>query len=636
MPDSNPANPWQSLEDQAASLANTHLAELFASDSGRFDKFHRRCGPLLLDFSKQRITEDTLAALCNLADACQLRDWQARLFGGDSVNDTEQRQALHWALRQPLNASSQAGEAVRSVAMSGDHASNSQMLKDEAPSAQTADRQARKNQVRSEQLAGDQAPNSQAPSGQPPDSQTAAINNAVHQQLDAMAAVVERLHTRQWLGAEGLPITDVVNLGVGGSHLGPLMATRALVDIAHPAAPTLHFVSTLDGTELATLLRELDPRTTLFIVSSKSFGTIDTLSNAATARDWLKHHLALIDNSHDDSLLQRHFIGISARPDAMAKWGIPPENQLQLWDWVGGRYSLWGTTGLPLALAIGMDAFRDLLAGAHTLDCHFRDAPWHDNLPVLMALIGHWNTNHLNIGVHAILPYDGRLKQLPAYLMQLEMESNGKCVNRDDKPVQHNTCPVVFGDSGTNAQHSFFQLLHQGTRPVACDFILPASPGPHARGEEGARWREHHQLSLANCLAQSRLLALGDAALDDHQTDTVPAHRRQPDPAGEVATQLAADTVPEHRRYRGNQPSSTLVLDELTPYALGALIALYEHKVFTQSVLWGINPFDQWGVEMGKRIAIELVAPLQGSATTGNLDSSTKGLLVHLTGQGLG
>lgn len=541
----------QKLNALAASVGKAHLADLLAADPDRFAGFHRRQGPLLLDFSKQRITREVLDALCELAETCELRQWQDRLFSGETVNDTENRQAMHWALRQPQD-----------TAVTGRNAALNATVQD------------------------------------------------VHRQLDAMAAMVDRLHTRQWLGAEGLPITDVVNLGVGGSHLGPLMATQALIGNALPTAPILHFVSALDGTDLATLLPTLDPRTTLFVVSSKSFGTIDTLSNADTARDWLRHHLAL----PDDTLMARHFIGVSARPDAMVKWGIPEQNHLLFWDWVGGRYSMWGVTGLPLALAVGMEAFRDLLNGAHAMDCHTREAPWQDNLPVLMALIGHWNSNFLDIAIHAILPYDARLRQLPAYLMQLEMESNGKRTKRSGEAVDLDTCPLVFGENGTNAQHSFFQLLHQGTRAVACDFIVPATPAP-GPGEEAEYWQKHHRLSLANCLAQSRLLALGDHAAGD--------------------TQASDEKVPEYRRYPGNQPSSTLVLDELTPYTLGALVALYEHKVFTQAVLWGINPFDQWGVEMGKRIATDLLAPLQGEPVPGYLDSSTKGLIKHLKEHGV-
>lgn len=530
---------WARLERHAADLSETHLAALFAEDACRFDHFHRRSGPLLFDFSKERVTAQTLALLYQLADACHLAEWRHQLFGGEPVNSSESRAAMHWALRLPPG---------HECLING---------KD--------------------------------------------VSAEVQGELERMAGMVDKIHAGQWRGASGEPITDVVNIGVGGSDLGPLMVSRALADHRVVTARPLrmHFASSMDGSQLALLLPTLNPHGTLFIVSSKSFSTVDTLTNAYTARQWLQRHLG-----EQPGVLNCHFLGVSVHARRMTEWGIAPENQLRLWDWVGGRFSLWSSIGLPIALTVGMDQFRSLLSGAHHMDQHFREAPWADNLPVLMALIGIWNGNLLNINAHAILPYDGRLKHLPAYLEQLEMESNGKRINRAGVPVERMTCPVIWGGVGPNAQHAFYQLLHQGTQAVTSDFILPARRYHESiHADAMTELAEQHRLAVANCLAQSRLLALGDSALGD------------------------VEGLPLYKRYQGNQPSSTVILDELSPYSLGALIALYEHKVFVQSVIWGINPFDQWGVEMGKKIASELLTLPAGAAVAAHLDSSTLGLL---------
>lgn len=527
------------LKDDADAVSREHLSDMFAGDPQRFTRFSRRVGPLLLDYSKQRINQTAFDRLLTEADAAQLRDWIERLFAGDPVNCTEQRAAMHWLLRQP--------------------------------------------------------PGTNAP----------AALQAVHEQLARMEVLVDKVHAGQWRGYAGDAITDVVNIGVGGSELGPLMAGRALEDAAASSARhlTVHHVSTMDGSQVSHLLRQLKPQTTLFIISSKSFTTVDTLYNAATARAWMARAFG-----DDAAVLRCHFLGVSARADLMSAWGIPADNQFLIWDWVGGRFSVWSAIGLPVALRIGMHGFRQLLAGAHEMDQHFRHAPWHDNVPVIMALLGIWNTNYLGIRAHAILPYDGRLKYLPAYLTQLEMESNGKSVRRDGTLVSGHTCPVVWGDVGPNAQHAFYQLLHQGTQPVTCDFIVAARRYQETVfGEAAAALVDQHQLALANCLAQSRLLALGGAALP------------------------GAEQVPGHKRYHGNQPSSTLLLDVLTPFTLGMLLAAYEHKVFAQAVLWGINPFDQWGVEMGKRMAKDMLALLRGEQDIA-VDSSTAGLVGNARG----
>lgn len=531
---------WRLLREHAAEIEPLHLATLFDSEPDRFSTLVRRAGPLLLDCSKQRITGTTLALLSDLAEASGLREWIDRLFAGDEVNGTENRAALHWALRLPPGSAFPASDQIQA-------------------------------------------------------------------QLDKMAGLVARLHAGQWRGFTGKAITDVVNIGVGGSDLGPLMVSHALEEAASYGEHGLHlhFVSSMDGSQLSQLLPGLKPQSTLFVVSSKSFTTVDTLSNAATARSWLNNHFG-----DHPAVAACHFIAVSAHPERMSEWGVPVANQLRLWDWVGGRFSLWSCIGFAIALRIGMQGFRELLAGAHFMDEHFRSAPWRENLPVLLALTGIWNSNFLGIHTHAILPYDGRLRYLPAYLSQLEMESNGKSVTREGRQVPHATCPVIWGEVGPNAQHAFYQLLHQGTQSVSCDFIAPVRQSHHDRQHQQSQaLNEQHRLTLANCLAQSRLLALGDRALGQQ--------------------------VPEalHRRYRGNQPSSTLLLDEINPYGLGALLAAYEHKVFAQAVIWGINPFDQWGVEMGKRLAADTLDLLEGFSDGDGLDASTLGLAAEIIGK---
>ena len=427
-----------------------------------------------------------------------------------------------------------------------------------------------------------------------------------------MYALVDKIHAGQYRGATGEVIQDVVNIGVGGSDLGPLMVTHALSDfkVATTKPLDVHFVSTMDGSQLSELLHQLRPETTLFIISSKSFGTIDTLSNAQTVRQWLEKALG-----QNEKILQNHFIGVSTKPDKMTEWGIAADKQLLLWDWVGGRYSLWSCIGLPIALTIGVDGFKQLLAGAYAIDQHFQSAPFQQNIPVLMGLLGAWNNNFLDIQTHAVLPYDGRLKYFAAYLQQLEMESNGKSIQRNGEKVSSATCPIVWGEVGPNAQHAFYQLLHQGTHSVSCDFIAPVkryNANQFTYAESAEALAEQHHLALSNCLAQSRLLAFGNQAL--------------------AADEL--EDLPTYKQYEGNQPSSTILLKELNPYSLGMLIAMYEHKVFVQSVLWNINPFDQWGVEKGKEIANQLLPILNREQDDlSKFDASTQGLLKILLGK---
>ena len=527
---------WQQLEQLSTIESSLHLRDLLQTPD-RFSRFSIRHDELLLDLSRQRLTDSTLTHLLQLAESSQLNHWIEALFTGEPINHTEDRAALHTALRLPPDHSLQhQGEDL--VAL-------------------------------------------------------------IQADLARMETLVEQLHHGQWRGFSGEPIDTLVNVGVGGSDLGPMMVCKALESFQPAPARqiTTHFISSMDGSQLSSLLDQLDPGRTLFVVSSKSFSTADTLANAATALDWLQHASGL----PVDLLTRRHFIGVTANADRAASWGIPAENQLHFRDWVGGRYSLWSTIGLAIAVRIGMQGFRALLDGAYRMDTHFRTAALEHNLPVLLALTEVWNINFLGIHAHAILPYDGRLAHLPAYLEQLEMESNGKSVDRQGLPVSHHTCPVLWGEIGPNAQHAFYQLLHQGSEAVMCDFIVPA----RRYADQSDSLQSQHRLTLANCLAQARVLALGDAAVE--QSDATP-----------------------WQRYDGNQPSTLILLDELTPGSLGALIALYEHKVFVQSVIWDINPFDQWGVELGKQVANNLLSVIGKPAVEGRFDVATEGILDQL------
>jgi glucose-6-phosphate isomerase len=526
----NESKAWQSLQQLAVEFEGTEIKELFEQDSHRFEHFHHSFENFILDYSKQRLTKESVNKLVNLANQQDLTGWIEKLFTGHEVNSSEQRAALHTALRAPKGDS---------LMLDGEN-----------------------------------------------------VIAAVHQSLEKMRAIVEKVQNRQWRGFEGSPIKSVVNIGVGGSNLGPLMATEALAQFKLKSQGDLqvYFVASMDGSELEKILPLLEPASTLFVVSSKSFSTIDTLANANTAREWVLQASQL----PEEQVIPHHFIATTANRQAAIEWGIPEKNQLQLWDWVGGRYSLWSAIGVSIAFEIGMDNFLAILKGAHAIDEHFRSAPFEENIPVMMALVSIWNINFLDIHAHAVLPYDGRLATLPGYLEQLEMESNGKSLNRNGERISYRTCPVLWGEVGSNAQHAFYQLLHQGTEAVMCDFIIPA-----VRYKSGGKQLpKQHQLALANCLAQSRLLALG---------------AEKPDESA-------------YKHYDGNQPSTTLILGELTPETFGGLIALYEHKVFAQSVIWEINPFDQWGVEKGKQVATSLLPKLKNDDNR-DMDSSTAGLI---------
>ena len=549
MNDPTLAPQWQKLVDHSNTIAD--LVTLFENNDRRTEDLLIDFEGICFDYSKQLIDRSTKKLLIEFAEQMGLSDAIDKLVSGYKVNTTENRPALHTALRLPKGAS---------------------LIVDDVD-----------------------------------------ITKQVHRSLDSMAIIVERLTSGVWRGYSGKAIQDVVNIGVGGSDLGPLMTCMALSEwtgeeqliqkgLFYNCIET-HFVSNMDGTQLDKLLGTLNPETTAFIISSKSFTTSDTLSNAQTALAWLS-------SSYDDekSIKRNHFIGISADAKKMDTWGIHKVNQLDLWDWVGGRFSMWSSIGLAVAIKIGMKNFNELLAGAHLMDKHFIETPFTDNIPVMMGLLGVWNSSFLKINAHAILPYDGRLKYFPNYLTQLEMESNGKSVNLRGQNITFDTCPILWGEVGSNAQHAFYQLLHQGTQEVACDFIAFINRYDEERQDIDQQLLLQHKLSLANCLAQSRVLAFGNAAVD----------------LQEVCSAMSA----MHKNYRGNQPSSTILIDKLSPKTLGMMLAMYEHKVYVMSIMWGINPFDQWGVEIGKVMAHQLNDAIHQQSL--DYDDSTNALLKRI------
>ncbi|MEM7020231.1 MAG: glucose-6-phosphate isomerase, partial [Pseudomonadota bacterium] len=529
------SNTMKALESHAEQMAEVHLRELFLTDSTRFTKFSQESCGLLLDFSKQRITDETLNLLVEFAESKELNKHIESMFSGESINHTENRAALHTALRN---------QSGRPVQVNGED-----------------------------------------------------VMPGVNDVLNRLSAFSHRVRDGEWLGHSGKPIDTIVNIGIGGSDLGPKMVTMALKAFHHERLQA-HFVSNLDALHLSEILDILDPETTLFIIASKTFTTQETLTNAHTARTWFLQH------NGDESAIAKHFVAVSTNHEKVAEFGIDTANMFEFWDWVGGRYSLWSAIGLPIMLMIGPEAFRQLLAGAHSMDEHFRTAPFMQNLPVLLGLLGVWNNTFLKLSTYAVLPYDYALRELPAYLQQLEMESNGKQVTREGATAPTSSCPILWGAPGNNGQHAFFQLMHQGTQPIPADFIVAM------RSQSTV---EHHQNAvLANALAQTRALMLGRTAEET---------RTELEAAGVSGTALEMQ-IP-HRTFPGNRPTNTLLYDKLTPHILGALLALYDHKVFTQSVCWQVNPFDQWGVELGKQMASDLLPALQGKLHTDTFDAST-------------
>lgn len=535
----NQTEEWRALEDHWREMAPVQMRDMFAGDPERFETLSLQSCGMLLDYSKNRIKRKTLDLLLDLAEAADIPEWIRRMFAGDRINSTENRAVLHVALR---NRSS------RPIWLDGED-----------------------------------------------------VMPGVRRVLAQMETFSEAVRSGEWAGYSGRRITDVVNMGIGGSNLGPLMVTGALQPY-QSQQPQVHFVSNVDGTHIAETLKPLHPETTLFIVASKTFTTQETLTNAHTARKWCLHGM------RDEAAIARHFVAVSTNTEAVSEFGIDPANMFEFWDWVGGRYSLWSAIGLPIAIAIGMERFNELLAGAHEMDEHFRTADLSENMPVILALLGIWYTNFAGASTQAVLPYDQYLRYLPAYLQQADMESNGKRVTRDGKVVEYATGPVVWGAAGTDGQHAFYQLIHQGTQMIPADFIAPmVSHNPVG---------DQHQKLLANFLAQTEALMKGR---------THDETRAELEVTGLDAEDIV-DLLP-HKVFPGNKPTNSILIDKLTPQRLGALIALYEHKIFVQGIIWGINSFDQWGVELGKQLAGVILGELKEETEAVKHDASTRNLI---------
>ncbi len=538
MPVSSPAAALAALEAHRVEIAHHHLRDLFAADPTRAQRYRVELDDLLFDYSKHRATDVTLGHLISLARAVKLEDSRAALFAGEAVNTTEERAALHMALRNFGPAMQANGEEVSAL---------------------------------------------------------------VRKERNRLYDFARGIRDGQILTAKGERFAHIVNIGIGGSDLGPAMAARALSPFVQEGL-SAHFVSNVDGADLSDTLKLIDPSRALFIISSKTFTTQETMANARSAR-------ALLVKNLGEAAIADHFAAVSTKLDLVAQFGIAPTRVFAMWDWVGGRYSMWSSIGLALAILIGPDHFEDFLRGGFDIDRHFQDAPVESNIPILMGLLGAWYRNVWGYGSHAVIPYDQRLARFPAYLQQLDMESNGKSVTREGKPVTLATAPVIWGEPGTNGQHAFFQMLHQGTDIVPVDFIVAAQP---IQADA-----EHHALLVANCLAQSEALMNGRT-----QAEIEAVLSRQ----GMSATQIAR--LAPHKVFAGNRPSSTIIYERLNPRNLGRLVALYEHKVFVQSVIWNINAFDQWGVELGKEVCNSL-APIVAdkTASLGNLNPSTAALI---------
>ncbi|WP_455366615.1 glucose-6-phosphate isomerase [Kaarinaea lacus] len=524
---------WQSLTEHYKNIQSSHLRQIFADDAKRGERMVVEAAGIYLDYSKNRITDETIALLVKLAEQADLKGRIDAMFRGDKINSTENRAVLHVALRAPRDSK---------IMVDGEN-----------------------------------------------------VLPAVHQVLDAMSDFSNRVRSGEWQGHTGKRIRNVVNIGIGGSDLGPVMAYEALKPYSDRNLQ-FRFVSNVDSTDFVEAVHDLDPAETLFIVASKTFTTLETMANAQSARAWL-----LAGLGGDEKAVAKHFVAVSTNAEEVTKFGIDTANMFGFWDWVGGRYSMDSAIGLSTMLAIGPEQFGDLLAGFHEMDEHYRTAPFAQNLPVLMGLLAIWNTNFLGAHTTAVLPYEQYLKRFPAYLQQLIMESNGKQVTLDGERVTYDTSAIYWGEPGTNGQHSFYQLIHQGTRLIPCDFIV--------FGETLNPLGAHHDMLAANVFAQGEALAFGKTA-------------------EEVRSEGSPDHLIPHRTFEGNRPSNTLLLDRLTPAALGKLVALYEHSVFTQGAIWNINPFDQWGVELGKVLAQRIIPELDtGHTAELTHDSSTNTLI---------
>ncbi len=529
---------YKYLADHFISINEKNLKQLFAEDEGRFEKFSLIFGDILVDYSKNRIDDTTLALLIQLARECKLDEAIKAMFSGEKINQTEGRQVLHIALRAPENA-----EII---------AEGKNVVED------------------------------------------------VHRVLAKMEKFSEAVISGEWKGYTGKAITDVVNIGIGGSDLGPVMVTEALK--AYKNHLNMHFVSNIDGTHIAETLKGLDPETTLFLVASKTFTTQETMTNAHTARDWFLGK----GGSQED--IAKHFAALSTNAKDVSAFGIDTENMFEFWDWVGGRYSLWSAIGLPIALSIGFDHFKQLLAGAHAADEHFETAEFEINIPVILGMIGVWYINFFGAETQAILPYDQYMHRFAAYFQQGDMESNGKHVDRNGNDVTYETGPVIWGEPGTNGQHAFYQLIHQGTRLIPCDFIAPAqSLNPIG---------EHHPILLSNFFAQTEALMNGKTYEQVEEE-----LKKEGKSAGEI------EKLAPFKVFEGNRPTNSILLKKVTPFSLGSLIAFYEHKIFVQGIIWNIFSFDQWGVELGKQLAKSILPELKGDAPVSSHDGSTNGLI---------
>lgn len=533
---------WRALCEHRVEMEGFHMRDAFAANENRFDQFSLAACGIFLDYSKNLITEKTLKKLVELAASCGVGELAKAAFAGEVLNVSERRAVLHTALRRPFGDS---------LILEGRD-----------------------------------------------------IMRDVHAVLSQMTDLVGRIHQRLWRGYSEKPITDVVNIGIGGSYLGPQLVSEALLPYTHASGVRCHYLANIDGSEFCDLMATLDTETTLFIISSKTFSTLETLKNAEAAKRW---YFAKGGSAEG---LCRHFIAVTSNKAAAVEFGVADSNVFPMWDWVGGRYSLWSAIGLPIALAIGMSNFKDLLKGAHSMDRHFLEAPLEQNMPVLLGLLGIWYRNFWDAQSYAFLPYDHYLRNFDKHLQQLDMESNGKSVCRDGKAVDCETGPVIWGGVGSNGQHAYHQLLHQGTALIPADFIVPVvSQNPVA---------DHQQWLFANCLSQSQALTVGRTRQE-----------AEAELRAKGLTESEVEKIAPHRVIPGNRPSNTLVIDAVTPNRLGALIALYEHKVFVQGVVWGINSFDQWGVELGKELGQDIYAQLTGGSSRGVGNSSTDGLIRH-------
>ena len=537
---------WEKLNQHQKEMSAIHMRDLFKQNPKRFEEYSLVVDDILLDYSKHRITQETLDLLLTLAKDANIENWRSKMFSGEKINITENRAVLHTALRNRSNTP---------VLVDG---------KDVMPEV-----------------------------------------NAV---LAQMRAFTEQVRKGQWTGYTGKAITDIVNIGIGGSDLGPVMACDALKPYASPSL-NVHFVSNIDGAHLMRALEKCNPETTLFIVASKTFTTQETMTNAHSARRWF------LNAANNEAFVAKHFVALSTNAKAVQEFGIDTNNMFAFWDWVGGRYSLWSAIGLSIALYVGMEHFEQMLAGGHAMDKHFQTAPLEQNMPVIMALLGIWYNNFYHVDTHAILPYDQGMARFAAYLQQADMESNGKFICRDGSRVSYKTGPVIWGEAGTNGQHAFYQLIHQGTQTVPADFLMPAQ----SHYKVGSPDDQHHKILLANFLAQTQALMLGK---------TREEARAELEKQG-MSGQALEDLLP-HKMFEGNRPTTSIVFKQLTPFMLGKLIALYEHKIFVQGIIWDINSYDQWGVEYGKQIASQILPQLLTKDAVTGFDSSTNGIINYV------